>query len=384
MATTESSEVREFVHSVRRELITSAGLEAREDRSEELPPLPIAEPAEGTPAPTLADLPRPRARGTLPPPIPGVALKETPMPAAGRRLSPPPLPAAARTISLNARPTIKAPSTLIIPEHLDITEDSVDDSVDDSAETAEVDFPVLAPDQSEEWVGEPNSIDLPVRRKSHSPWIVGTIAFVVIAGGSALAAYLTLPNQDAPRAIAAPATTPANAIPTPVVTPIVVEPEATSIAIPPAPQAVVETPELGSRTTAVAAAATVTKKSPAAITRAAPTRTAGANKRVSTKTRAPAVKAPAIAAKTPAKKSAPAKADPGILMLGAKPPCAIFVDGKDTGLTTPQRSIELAPGKHKVTLVNTTYSIKKSFKVKITSGEKTRAIHDLTDAIKSR
>ena len=361
MATTESSEVRKFVHSVRRELLTSAGLEEHVDEdnsAEELPPLPIADPAEGTPAPTLADLPRPRARGTLPPPIPGVALKGTPF----RPASPPPLPAAARTISPAplARPTIKAPSTLIIPDHLD--------SSDDSSDTNELDFPALVPD-GEQWVSEPSSIDLPIPRKSRRPWLIGTFAFVAIAGGSALAAYLSLPHPDSTAAVTPTSVALAPAAPTPVVTPIIVEPEATAIAIaiPPAPQAVVETNELQLRT-------------PTTTTRAAP-------KPARTERRVAATKTRSTVAKPQAKKqpaaARPVPADPGILMVGAKPPCAIYVDGKDTGLTTPQRSIELAPGTHKVTLINATYSIKKSFKVKITAGEKTRAIHDLTDAIKS-
>ncbi len=71
----------------------------------------------------------------------------------------------------------------------------------------------------------------------------------------------------------------------------------------------------------------------------------------------------------------------GTLMLGSKPPCDIYIDGEATGLKTPQRAIELAAGTHKVTLVNTELDIKKSFTVKISSGKRTRAIHDLTGKI---
>lgn len=68
----------------------------------------------------------------------------------------------------------------------------------------------------------------------------------------------------------------------------------------------------------------------------------------------------------------------GTLMLGAKPPCEIVINGKKTGLSTPQRSIQLPEGTHRVVLVNDEYGIRKSFKVRIKSGRTTRAIQDLT------
>tara|TARA_R110002096_G_scaffold44526_13_gene120507 strand:- start:93748 stop:94860 length:1113 start_codon:yes stop_codon:yes gene_type:complete len=68
----------------------------------------------------------------------------------------------------------------------------------------------------------------------------------------------------------------------------------------------------------------------------------------------------------------------GTLMLGAKPPCEIMINGKSTGLTTPQRSIQLPEGTHRVVLVNDEHGIRKSFKVRIKSGRTTRAIQDLT------
>ncbi len=73
---------------------------------------------------------------------------------------------------------------------------------------------------------------------------------------------------------------------------------------------------------------------------------------------------------------------PGTLMLGAKPPSAIFVDGKKTGLTTPQRNLSLSPGKHRITLVNREHKVKDSFTVTIRSGQKTRTIRDFTNKIK--
>lgn len=74
--------------------------------------------------------------------------------------------------------------------------------------------------------------------------------------------------------------------------------------------------------------------------------------------------------------------DPGVLMLAAKPPCSIRIDGKDTGLVTPQRVLQLSPGKHKIVLVNEEHGLKDSFVVSIQSGEKTRVIRDNTSKIK--
>lgn len=71
----------------------------------------------------------------------------------------------------------------------------------------------------------------------------------------------------------------------------------------------------------------------------------------------------------------------GTLMLGAKPPCDIFIDGKNTGLTTPQRSIQLPEGTHRVVLVNEQHGIKKAFRVNIKAGRTTRAIQDLSKSL---
>jgi hypothetical protein len=71
----------------------------------------------------------------------------------------------------------------------------------------------------------------------------------------------------------------------------------------------------------------------------------------------------------------------GTLMLGSKPPCDIVIDGKSTGLKTPQRAMELAPGTHRVTLVNKELGLEKNFKVKIAAGKTTKAIQDLTSKL---
>jgi hypothetical protein len=71
----------------------------------------------------------------------------------------------------------------------------------------------------------------------------------------------------------------------------------------------------------------------------------------------------------------------GTLMLGSKPPCDILVDGRPTGLKTPQRSMELSAGTHEVVLVNADLGIEKKFKVRIAAGKTTKAIQDLTSKL---
>lgn len=88
--------------------------------------------------------------------------------------------------------------------------------------------------------------------------------------------------------------------------------------------------------------------------------------------------------KAEAKKAEPAPAGSGgagVLMVAAKPPCEIFIDGKATGLMTPQRSIDLPAGTHKVTLVNKDAKIKKTIAIKITAGKPTKLIQDYTSEL---
>jgi len=86
----------------------------------------------------------------------------------------------------------------------------------------------------------------------------------------------------------------------------------------------------------------------------------------------------------PAKReTAVAKSDgkTGTLMVGSKPPCKIFIDGKDTGLTTPQRAIKVAAGKHKVTLVNQQHKLKATATVSVAGGETKRVIKDMSSRL---
>mgnify|MGYP001816574617 CR=1 FL=1 len=77
-----------------------------------------------------------------------------------------------------------------------------------------------------------------------------------------------------------------------------------------------------------------------------------------------------------------ASAGTGTLLLAAKPPCKIFINGRDTGMMTPQRKIELPVGSHRVTLVNNEHGIKESFPVKIKADAATKSVKNYTSQIK--
>lgn len=79
----------------------------------------------------------------------------------------------------------------------------------------------------------------------------------------------------------------------------------------------------------------------------------------------------------PAKAVATTGAGEGTLMVSSKPPCEIYIDGKATGLTTPQRSITLPVGAHDVTFVNAGEKITKTVSVKISADQPTKLIQDL-------
>jgi hypothetical protein len=67
----------------------------------------------------------------------------------------------------------------------------------------------------------------------------------------------------------------------------------------------------------------------------------------------------------------------GTLMISSKPPCEIVIDGRATGLTTPQRSIALSAGTHRITLLNSERSIRKVVSVQITASTTAKIIEDL-------
>ena len=90
-----------------------------------------------------------------------------------------------------------------------------------------------------------------------------------------------------------------------------------------------------------------------------------------------AEKAVAAPAAPRAEKAVVAPAGEGVLMISSKPPCEIVIDGKPTGLTTPQREITLSAGSHKVTLVNKAEAITRTIAVQISSDQPTKVIQDL-------
>jgi hypothetical protein len=67
----------------------------------------------------------------------------------------------------------------------------------------------------------------------------------------------------------------------------------------------------------------------------------------------------------------------GTLMVASKPPCEILIDGKSTGLSTPQHAMPLSPGPHKVTLVNAGANINKTVMVQINADQSTKLVKDL-------
>jgi hypothetical protein len=73
----------------------------------------------------------------------------------------------------------------------------------------------------------------------------------------------------------------------------------------------------------------------------------------------------------------------GTLVLGSKPPCQVYIDGSDSGKSTPIRpgDMKLDAGKHKVTLVNNEFGIKETFYVDIKADEPTKQIKDYSDRL---
>lgn len=67
----------------------------------------------------------------------------------------------------------------------------------------------------------------------------------------------------------------------------------------------------------------------------------------------------------------------GTLMISSKPPCEILIDGKPTGLSTPQRAMALPAGAHKVTLVNAAEHIEQTMMVQIAADKSTKLVKDL-------
>ena len=78
------------------------------------------------------------------------------------------------------------------------------------------------------------------------------------------------------------------------------------------------------------------------------------------------------------KKKAASDVGQGTLAINTRPPCEILIDGRATGLTTPQREMTLPGGMHKVTLVNGDLGIRRTMMVKINPGKLTKVSQDLS------
>jgi hypothetical protein len=83
------------------------------------------------------------------------------------------------------------------------------------------------------------------------------------------------------------------------------------------------------------------------------------------------------AASRPSRARVEPAAGEGTLMISSKPPCEIVIDGRSTGLTTPQRSIALSAGHHRITLLNSEKAIKKTLTVQIAANTTEKVIEDL-------
>jgi hypothetical protein len=94
----------------------------------------------------------------------------------------------------------------------------------------------------------------------------------------------------------------------------------------------------------------------------------------------PPPRQPTPAVSPPKQPDAPAAAE-GTLQVGAKPPCEILVDGKATGLRTPQRELVLTVGSHRIGLVNQEYGIDETFTVEVSAGATAKLVKDFSDRL---
>jgi hypothetical protein len=68
----------------------------------------------------------------------------------------------------------------------------------------------------------------------------------------------------------------------------------------------------------------------------------------------------------------------GTLVISSVPPCEIFIDGSPTGLRTPQRSIALPAGRHRIALVNREAGVDKTVAIELAANATENIIEDLT------
>jgi hypothetical protein len=76
--------------------------------------------------------------------------------------------------------------------------------------------------------------------------------------------------------------------------------------------------------------------------------------------------------------AAPVATATGMLRISSKPPCAIAIDGKPSGKTTPQAALALPVGSHQVTLTNEEQGIQLTTEVAIKADKPTSVVQDFT------
>jgi hypothetical protein len=77
-------------------------------------------------------------------------------------------------------------------------------------------------------------------------------------------------------------------------------------------------------------------------------------------------------------RQAPVVAAKGMLRISSKPPCAITIDGRPSGKTTPQAALALSVGSHQVTLTNEEQGINLTTEVEINADKPTAVVQDFT------
>jgi hypothetical protein len=68
-------------------------------------------------------------------------------------------------------------------------------------------------------------------------------------------------------------------------------------------------------------------------------------------------------------KTAPRSAAVGALAVNCAPWCHIYVDGRDTGLTSPASGIQLKPGRHRLRVVNPPTGKEQTRSISVPSGD---------------
>ena len=73
----------------------------------------------------------------------------------------------------------------------------------------------------------------------------------------------------------------------------------------------------------------------------------------------------------------PVASGEGYMRINSKPATKIAIDGKDTGLWTPQLHLRLNSGMHRVTLSNPQFVLSESYNIEVKPGETQTVVKDL-------